>query len=498
MNLPARSVAISLLSFFVVIFLTSRYLPVETDALNSPIVWREINEHGLWVLRYWYATADNWFFTVYPVNFFFYIIFGNDGIVPLTISTALFASVTAISFWYAAYLAGANKYSLLVVCALSLMPAYAYTYGFISHPFSHYSTTAYGAVAVALMMANVALRNYALVIFVSVISILAGASDPWYLAAFFLPILLTSAFLLLRKQATVRDVTTYAIAFAFSFSGVIQRIFNIPVEHFSLTNFEQMILNAEDAFTAIGRLMNPFFVNNNITLILSLVVWIPLTLYSLLVCFRHNNESSYIAVLSSLSISAIISSFILSFEHTNDMNARFFGNIPAFAITICVICAAVRKSKFIAAFIILFCASSVYSYTQEKGPMFDQGAKTAEMIKFLIKNDLSFGYSNTVQYATTTNWMSNGDIKIIPVYQNPKTGYIAKDVARGQTMRYWLSDESMKKAPERQFFAVAKSARSCSDKKMCIDAITKRIGQPDKTLTFHQFTILVYNHRLSF
>lgn len=498
MSLSIKNVALAVLSFLVAIFLTARYLPVETDALNSPIVWREITEHGFGVLKSWYATQDNWYFTVYPVNFFFYLLFGNDGIVPLTISTALFACLTAISFWYVAFRCSAGKYSVLVISALTLMPAYAYTFGFIAHPFSHYSTTAYGSLCVAIMIANVNVRHYALVAIVSIISILAGASDPWYLASFFLPMLLSQAYLLWKKQASVKDFITYTVAFVISISGLVQKIFNIPVEHFKLTTLDQMVINFEVAFTAIGRMLNPFFVNNSVTLSLSLIIWIPLTLYSAWICFKSTKESSALAVLACLSISAIISSFILSFEHVNDMNARFFGNVPAFVITVCVICAAIKRSKTISALIILFCVSSLYSYTDVKGPMFDQGEKTAEYIRFLHKNDLSYGYANTVQYATTTNWMSNGDIKIVPVFQNPKTGYITKDVARGQTMRYWLSDENMAKSPERQFFAVAKSARSCSDKKMCIDAITKRIGQPDETLTFHQFTILVYNHRLSF
>ena len=498
MSLSIKNLTLSLLSFCTIIFLTSRYLPIETDALNSPIVWREVSEHGFGVLKSWYATPDNWYFTVYPINFFFYLLFGNDGIVPLTVSTALFACVTAISFWYVANRSGAGTYSYLVVISLTLMPAYAYTFGFIAHPFSHYSTTAYGALCVAIMIANIGLRSYALVALISIISIFTGASDPWYLASFFLPMLLIQAYMLWNKNASLKDLVTYSIAFIISISGLVQRIFNIPVEHFKLTTTDQMLLNVEVAFTAIGRMLNPFFVNNGITLALSLLIWIPVSIYSAWVCFKGTKESSYLAVLACLSISAIISSFILSFEHVNDMNARFFGNVPAFVITLCAICASIKKSRIISALLILFCFSSLYSYTKIKHPMFDQGAKTAEIIKFLTKNDLSYGYSNTVQYATTTNWMSNGDIKIIPVYQNPKTGYITKDVTRGQTMKYWLSDEYMSKTPSRQFFAVTETERSCKNKDVCINYIKSRIGEPDDVLTFRNITFLVYNRQINF
>ncbi len=58
--------------------LTYRYFPVEPDASSSPLIWRAFLTEGITAFKDWKPTPDNWYFTVYPINFIFFNLISDD------------------------------------------------------------------------------------------------------------------------------------------------------------------------------------------------------------------------------------------------------------------------------------------------------------------------------------------------------------------------------------------------------------------------------------
>ncbi|EFW4072445.1 gtrI, partial [Shigella flexneri] len=142
------------LSALLITWLTTRYFPVEPDVANSPIVWRHILENGISSIHDWKPTVDNWYFTVYPINFLFYMLLGDDGLVALRLSTAVFSIAIVIAAMLTLRKAFGFTPALFSIILLSLIPYFSYTYGFVSHPFSHNSTNAFGFLCLLISVFN--------------------------------------------------------------------------------------------------------------------------------------------------------------------------------------------------------------------------------------------------------------------------------------------------------------------------------------------------------
>lgn len=180
--------------------ITSRYFPVEPDAANSPLVWRAFIAEGFSAFKDWQPTPDNWYFTTYPFNFLFFGLLNYDGKLPLVLSTSLFIGLTACLLAYVTYAVNKSRSSLLVLLGLVLLPSYVYTFGFAAHPFSHYSTNFFGTLVFCLAFININRKSLVLTILYSIISIFSSVSDPWFLATYFLPLLLTHAYFSCKKK----------------------------------------------------------------------------------------------------------------------------------------------------------------------------------------------------------------------------------------------------------------------------------------------------------
>jgi hypothetical protein len=61
--------------FSAVFFVNLHYHP-DSDIANSAITWHEVSIHGFRSLSAWRATADNWYFSVYPIHYPLFYFFG--------------------------------------------------------------------------------------------------------------------------------------------------------------------------------------------------------------------------------------------------------------------------------------------------------------------------------------------------------------------------------------------------------------------------------------
>ncbi|MFC0140340.1 hypothetical protein ACFFJN_09830 [Erwinia mallotivora] len=334
-----------------------------------------------------------------------------------------------------------------------------------------------------------------LTIIYSVISIFSSASDPWFLATYFLPLLLTHAYFSLRKITPFKITLILAIGFYISMSHMVQRLFRLPVQRFKLVNFEQWWENAGWTIEVLGKSLNLFFVSNTFTIIASIIVWLLVWLYSLRLCTSKGKAALFVSLFSFLTIAGIISSFIISYDLPADISARFFVNVICFVIVPTALGLSFSRNPLILVIFSLYLASSAYSYSINKTPLHDQEEQTNNFITFLKKHNLHFGYGEYWKYSNSVNWLSSGCIHISPVIFDESDYHIQFDNIRAQTMKSWLTESYVKTSPDRQFVAIP-VVESEASKSPRIEAIRKQLGNPDETLIFQDMTLFVYNHKI--
>ncbi|KAB8313813.1 hypothetical protein EH228_00155 [Erwinia endophytica] len=479
--------------------LTARYFPVEPDAANSPLVWRAFLTEGFSAFKDWAPTPDNWYFTTYPMNFFFFALMGNDGKIPLILSTSIFIGLTSFILSSVIYSINKSWASLIVLTSLLLFPAYVYTFGFAAHPFSHYSTNFFGVLTFGLAFCNLNKKSPLVAIICTIIAIFASASDPWFLATYFLPLLLTHLFFTWKKEIPIKISIVFLVGFIISMTHLLPKMLGLPIQRFKIMPYEQWWVNAEWTVQVLGKSMNLFFTQSPIAYTTSFLVWSVIYLYSLITCLDKGKKSLFICLFSFLTVSGIISSFIISYDSPADISARFFVNAVCFIILLTALRLSFSKKHLIAVAFPLYIASSIYSYHMNETPLYNQEEQTYDFIAFLKKNNLSFGYGDYWRFSNTVNWLSLGEIHISPVLFDENTHRIKFNKPRLQTMKSWLTDNYAKDAPIRQFVAIPaiESAVPDSPDNLKIEALRNQLGNPDETFIFQGMTIFTYNHKIS-
>ncbi|TCL06840.1 hypothetical protein [Sodalis ligni] len=479
-------------------FLTLRYFPVEPDAANSPLVWRAFLTTGFAAFRDWSPTPDNWYFTVYPVNFIFFSLFAHDGRIPLALSTSFFVVFTPLIIAIVIHFIKKNWSTILIPLFLTVLSAYTYNYGFIAHPFSHYSTNFYGVLIFAISFYNYKKNSFLLAAICMLIALLVSVSDPWFLATFFLPLLLIYIYFSWKKVTSMKISILYLVTFIIAMTHVVTRLLGLPVQRFHLVPWQQWLINAKWSVHVFGKSLNLFFIDNSITVNLSFIVWGMVLVYSFFTCWKRSNDAYFIATFSLLTILSIFSSFIISYDLPSDLSMRFFVNAICFLLTLTILGLAFKKNIFIYLVLILFFATSLYSHYENKFPISDQKIQTNAYMDFLNAHHLKFGYGDYWKLSNNVNWLSDGSIHITPVLFDNVTYKIKFNSVRSQTMKSWLTEEYIQKSPDRQFIAIPaiENAEPNSEANRRLSAIKQQIGAPDEILTFQEMTIYVYNRKI--
>ena len=476
-------------------FLTMRYFALDPDSANSPLVWRAFLTEGFSAFKDWAPTPDNWYFTTYPVNFLFFALMGNDGIHPLVLSTSVFVGLSAFILACVVYRMSNAWHALIAAICLILLPAYVYTFGFAAHPFSHYSTNFFGILVFALAFFNIKKKSLPLTWLTTFIALFASISDPWFLATYFLPLLLTCGYFSWRQILPRKFTIILGISFIISMSHMLQRLMGLPIQRFKLMPVAQWPDNAAWVVQLLGKSLNLFFVHTPLAYIASFVIWMALFLYAVIICLRKGTEAVFVSLFSFFTASAIISSFIISYDFPADISARFFVGAVCFAIVMVVLAFSCTKKVAIALVFPLYIASSLYSYQVNTTPLYDQEKQTYDYIAFLKKNNLTFGYGDYWKLSNNVNWLSFGEIHISPVMFDKVDFHIQFDSTRSQTLRSWLTDAYVQNSPDRQFVAIPAVETETSPHPR-LEAVRAQLGKPDETLLYADMTIFVYHHRL--
>lgn len=485
-----------ILSFLIICFLTSRYVTINSDVANSSLIWRELLDGNLHVYRDWKPTVDSWYFSVYPLHFILFYVFGSDTLFPIIIATSLFTFIVAASCSeIAGRLFGTASYFFTLI-VLTVLPYPLYNWGLVQHPFSHYSTTAYGFICILVTLLNFSKGSVTGFLIICLLSLMACISDPWYAPTFLLPILLSEIFRLYKKRKNaVIAILMYAITFLVFMSHAIQNLFNIPIHNFKLVPLHQMLANMESIPVLIGRSFNFLMIDHVAAHITCFLIFSALTVKAFFDFTKKGEKYSYASILFSLSILGIISSFILSNRVIMNQNIRFFLNVyPIIYISLSYYLTTMPILLKISATILFGLVNSItYFGTQPSANI--EIKKIDKYTDFLISHHLKNGLGPFWKYSMPVNWLYPNKIHITPVIFD-ETGDFLRNRGRVQTMAHWLGGDFTKKIGGYDFITLTEGRKGldgeCPEIDKCKRAIESAYGKPDEQLFYEGMLILVY------
>jgi hypothetical protein len=129
---------------------------------------------------------------------------------------------------------------------------------FAAHPFSHYSTNFFGILVFALAFFNIKKKSLPLTWLTTFIALFASISDPWFLATYFLPLLLTCGYFSWRQILPRKFTIILGISFIISMSHALQRLMGLPIQRFKLMPVAQWPDNAAWVVQLLGKSLNLF------------------------------------------------------------------------------------------------------------------------------------------------------------------------------------------------------------------------------------------------
>ena len=489
-----------ILSMIIIMAISSRFFmrwADDADSANSPIVWFSFLEKGFSVLTDWYPTADNWYFTVYPVHFALFYIFDNSSSFPVMLATGLF-------IWVIAFLCSrmALKYSaagsLMALLCLTFIPAKLYINGFAAHPFSHNSTNAFGIIILAIYLKGIINRGIAWHILGAMLIVSSSVSDPWLLPAFALPIILAEVFrlALTKSKEVLFPLFLYSISFAISASGVIQNLLGIPITHFELAGWDQIVTNGVNAALITGKILPLIPYYNEPIAYLTSIIWVFVITFFAYLCISEKGSKSVLAIACLFSIAGVYSSSIVGNQLPHP---RFYLNIVPMAVLILAV-TKLGKYNFIRWFIFsMLLISSIFSYFDGAFKNTKSEHDVVGFVTFMDKHDLTYGYGSFWNHSMAANWYTKGRIHTTPVYFDGRTGKIDFQRTRYQSFRSWHEQNYVNsRRKDRQFIQISKGATAdqCRDVSLCITGVTSQVGEPGDIITYKDSTFLIYNRQI--
>jgi len=130
----------------------------DADASQAAMLWHGIGHYGPGFLKDWIFTPDNWVFSLYPISFSLFALFGPEPALVILTGWLVFVASVLVS-GAIAKVQGAARSAVIVPLALLFSGLYAHQEGFLSYPASHNVTNLYGLVAFLCLLAWIKSRN---------------------------------------------------------------------------------------------------------------------------------------------------------------------------------------------------------------------------------------------------------------------------------------------------------------------------------------------------
>jgi len=504
-------------------------LGFDPDSLFSITLWQGVHAGGWrWVERFLFS-PDNWLLSIVSFNFLSFALFGPRPDMVVFSGWLAFCLAACVSGCLALELK-ARRAALLLPILLLLVGRFAHQAGLVGHPASHNITNLYGLTALLCLLKWVKDQKIIYVGLILLLLAVGSISDPWMVAAYYLPTLGLCGMLLLRPPTAIPRRESLKLLLALSVVFLM-----LGTHVFGVFNFlPQLPLRFANNRPVIAN--NALFLVKDFGLLLNIVPWETanylsmalLSLASFLAVLYVGFSGGHLSKLfddwlfqsklfddwlfplflafAVFSTAAMIVAFVFINTWATGDSARFLLNVLyLWAISAGVAAdlswqrLAIPQKLLLVGFVSAFVASGLAStfpiWGQPGFTVRDHGS--GSLITFLKANDLSYGYGPYWgANANAITAMTGGHITIRPVIFDKTTGMITSQL-HAQSSPNWYSKEDYSPA-QRSFFVIVESdGEECADPSLCLRGLEAQFGPPSWTLVYGpSATILVWTHPL--
>lgn len=495
---------------------------VNADIGETAVLWHGYQMIGWAYLKHWTYNIDNWLLSLLPLHILLFQIFGDRPLVMLWFGYSMLI-VNILMCSAIAYALGARITAIVVPLILLFTNYFTYA-GLLTFAITHNSTNFYGLVCLFFVIKWIQKPQLVYLPIIFFLTVVAGFSDPWLWAAYILPMII-GQFVLLKQYWHSPDskyplwmlatlffalfVISTKIFGIFAFASSVNvpinfhrdwiRSANIAIKDFAwmfnLTpgqfRFEHFNAAAPGWFSFIVVLLlvltigikvgkkvaaSPVLFNFFLTIVLSSVI-------VLLSFFALNEEKILIHVTGARYLINSLFFVILGIGVAVELYWRDLNNPLKFTI--------------IGITLLYLIASLTSTLPTWKDPIKKNLTEYDSLINFLTENNLTYGYGD--YWKTVASWLTNDRIRIRPLKFN-SAGYVlnphALILGNLQSSKLWYLPSELPKNQPNYFIILQKYEFGCQDVPVCVKSISQQFGEPEKTLHFQDYTILVWPHPL--
>ncbi|HYA26901.1 MAG TPA: hypothetical protein VEE82_02780 [Thermodesulfovibrionales bacterium] len=489
---------------------------VDSDTSHSAMLWYGIHDHGMNFIKEWIFTSDNWLFSLFPIHFLLFTIFGPKPFVVILTGWLIFIASVLLSGIIAKNL-NAPKSARIIPIVLIFSGLYAHERGYLSYATSHNITNLFGLLSFYCLLKWIKVQKNYLLTLIVLLTVAGGLSDPWIIGAYTLPFSVASLFLFYSSR-NMTERRAYCFLFSamiFSLITIKTRIFGtlsfLPSFHFSIGSWNLVTSNAVNLMKDLGRLLNFLpgthsntFIPSLFSVVVFLFLMIRITDLIAKRCLPQDHLRIVFYCVIAFSIGGMLLAVLVSDNPVQNYSGRYFINVLYLAVIgVTVVLelnwdttSKVLKLASILAGVMFISAGIISNYHLWKVPgIIVKDNNVLGFIDFLSKNKLNYGYGPFWgSSANAITWLSESKIRIRPVSFEKITGRMVRG-SRAESSKLWyLSDDAVN---QKSCFVFVKSdGEECPDINVCINGLVRQFGAPERVLPYDDGFILVWPHPL--
>lgn len=507
-------IALGLINSF---FITFHNIPVESDTANTVTLWNGWHQYGYEFLRTYRYTIDNWFFSLVPIHFALFSVFGPSQ--PMVIVSGWLIYVCIIFLIYVICRqvgiknSRANHVLLFLVFANTGTLWYC---GYLSYSVSHNISVLFFLISFSLFLK---FRNFSAVIGFLFINLCASISDPWNSFAFILPAMLASAFVYLRgKDKSMLWLSlACAICFVINVISVKTSVFGLFPNAVGSRPFHLNIDVLVTKLHFIARTFGFFFEFLPTSIVwkeaqdgMVISLWLLAIIFSCVNFYKKikfkTDQQVLLFLLAILSMLSLLASEILFAEVAADFSGRYIITIFLFTPVIMALGLEFKGNNktgkvIFYVFLLLYMMASINTARNSWNLSGLEKKRPTEVTELLEKYGLNFGYGlYWDSMAPAVTWMNDSQITLRSVLFDYETKMLTRSVG-WQTSPLWYRKEDAANQPDRQFIILKNSdyGDPCGDDKVssCLTPLTEQFGKPERVIREGDYTLFIWNHKLT-
>lgn len=489
---------------------------VEPDEAYSLILWDGIRLHGLGWVTHFNFPPDHMLFTLVPIHFVLYWIFGPNANIPIFCGIAIYLANALIATLLLKKVSS-NKFSLISLIALLNLNNFSHAVGFATYSDDHIITSFFGMCILHFVVSYFRFAKKRYLVGILIITAFDALSDPWMISTYFVPLLVTLGFIYFNKNYRLEGKRTASLIATLLLAMFFTETKFLGVFHF-LPRFPLHIVNGQQLRDNTYLLLQIYLRNFNFAGIdisnnllrtfcacLLFVIIFYIAKHSANLYRNGSNTEKFFILFAPLSILSISASYILTNMQPDISSARYLINSEYLIVMLFIFVLSktkkseiLKKDLLVYSLAVSFSIASIASnltFTNFSIPVINRNDRAAAIERVLQANGLTYGYGTYWgSMANSVTVETKGKIIIRPIVFDSNGGVHFQ--GRLVTSNLWYVPADFPSENTNIFLIMNTGVEGCGDVHQCVQNARTRFGQPIKEIQFNEEVILVWDHQI--